>query len=63
MVKALMNIEEQISFLSYFAQERNNSNRLGVAKGKFAVPDDIDFCNDEIVEMFETNSTQENPKL
>ena len=34
MAKALMNIEEQISFLSYFAQERNNSNRLGVAKGK-----------------------------
>ena len=27
--------------------------RFGVAKGKFEVPDDIDFCNDEIAAMFE----------
>ena len=27
-------------------------NRLGVAEGKFEIPDDIDFCNDEIAEMF-----------
>ena len=34
----------------------NNSNtqsrRIGIAKGKFIVPDDIDECNDEIAEMF-----------
>ena len=27
--------------------------RIGVAKGKFAVPDNFDWCNDEIAEMFE----------
>lgn len=27
--------------------------RFGAAKGKFEVPDDIDFCNDEIAAMFE----------
>lgn len=26
--------------------------RIGVAKGKFVVPDDIDECNDEIAKMF-----------
>ena len=28
------------------------TKRIGVAKGKFVVPDDIDECNDEIAEMF-----------
>lgn len=27
--------------------------RIGVAKGKFVVPDNFDWCNDEIAEMFE----------
>ena len=27
---------------------------LGIAKGKFEIPDDIDKHNDEIAEMFET---------
>lgn len=27
---------------------------LGIAKGKFKIPDDIDKHNDEIAEMFET---------
>ena len=26
--------------------------RLGLAKGKWEIPDDIDECNDEIAEMF-----------
>lgn len=26
--------------------------RIGVAEGKFVVPDDFDACNDEIAEMF-----------
>lgn len=28
------------------------SKRIGVAEGKFVVPDDFDACNDEIAEMF-----------
>ena len=28
------------------------SKRIGIAKGKFKVPDDIDECNDEIARMF-----------
>lgn len=27
-------------------------SRIGIAKGKFIVPDDIDECNEEIAEMF-----------
>ena len=29
--------------------------RIGIAKGKFDVPDDIDECNEEIAEMFGVN--------
>lgn len=28
------------------------SKRIGVAEGKFVVPDDFDACNNEIQEMF-----------
>ena len=28
------------------------SKRIGIAKGKFTLPDDIDECNDEIARMF-----------
>lgn len=30
----------------------NISKRIGVAEGKFVVPDDFDICNDKIAEMF-----------
>ena len=33
--------------------ENNNRKRIGVARDKFVVPDDFDWCNDEIAEMFE----------
>ena len=33
-------------------EERKAGIRLGVAKGKFEVPDDIDELNDEIAKMF-----------
>lgn len=62
---SLISLSEQISLMAYLAnaikqnsakfEEKNNSNRLGVAKGKFTIPDDIDFCNDEIAEMFGAN--------
>lgn len=28
------------------------SKRIGIAEGKFTLPDDIDECNDEIARMF-----------
>ena len=31
------------------------SKRIGIAKGKYIIPDDIDECNDEIAEMFGVN--------
>ncbi|MCD7762794.1 MAG: hypothetical protein LUI14_06270 [Lachnospiraceae bacterium] len=34
------------------APVKKNGQRLGIAKGKFKVPDDIDVYNDEIEEMF-----------
>lgn len=34
------------------ALEENTSKRIGIAEGKFIVPDDFDACNDEIAEMF-----------
>lgn len=30
----------------------NTSKRIGVAEGKFVVPDDCDACNEKIAEMF-----------
>ena len=34
-------------------EEGNTPKRIGAAKGKLVVPDNFDWCNDEIVEMFE----------
>ena len=31
---------------------KKNTFRLGIAKDKMIVPDDIDFCNDEIADLF-----------
>jgi hypothetical protein len=33
----------------------NEEKRIGIAKGKFVVPDDIDVCNNEIADMFGMN--------
>ena len=63
---ATLSLSEQLNLLSYLANLINARQhqavetkavpkRLGVAKGKFEVPDDIDFCNDEIAEMFGVN--------
>lgn len=30
----------------------SSSRRIGIAKGELKYPDDIDFCNDEIAELF-----------
>lgn len=34
------------------AVKQNVGKRIGVAKGRFEVPDDIDLYNDEIAELF-----------
>lgn len=34
------------------SEKRTDEKKIGVAKGKFAVPDNIDGCNDEIADMF-----------
>lgn len=34
------------------ARAQPRKRRLGIADGKYDIPDDIDFCNDEIAEMF-----------
>ena len=33
-------------------EQEDVSKRIGIAEGKFTVPDDFDECNDEIAEMF-----------
>ena len=44
-----------VAKLSLFESTPTNK-RIGVAKGKLVIPDDIDWCNDEIAEMFEGGS-------
>ena len=40
-------------------QVEATSKRIGVAEGKFVVPDDFDACNNEIQEMFGEKDGQE----
>ena len=61
---SLISLNEQINLMAFLANaikmntesilqtKPNASDRIGVAKGKFIIGDDIDFCNDEIAEMF-----------
>jgi len=48
--------DDNLQFISEMidnlVKTENVSKRIGVAKGKFIVPDDIDECNDEIAKMF-----------
>ncbi len=61
---SLISLSEQIALMAYLANtikqksakiHEKQTSLIGVAKGKFDVPDDIDFCNDEIAEMFGVN--------
>ena len=62
---SLISLSEQISLMAYLAntikQKANSADvqkkkrYFGMAKGEFEIPDDIDFCNDEIAEMFGVN--------
>lgn len=33
-------------------EEKNSKSIIGIGKGKLFFPDDIDFCNDEIADLF-----------
>jgi len=33
--------------------QKGENKRLNVAKGRYEVPEDFDWCNEEIIEMFE----------
>lgn len=46
---------DYIQFKARQYESQKKKPRLGAAKGKFVCPDDIDFCNDEIAEMFGVN--------
>ena len=48
----LMFLSDMIDKFMKPAQTEPVSKRIGVAEGKFVVPDDFDDCNDEIAEMF-----------
>ena len=62
---SFISLSEQIALMAYLANEiKQKSDTVesprkkryfGMAKGEFEVPDDIDFCNDEIAEMFGVN--------
>lgn len=43
--------EKAIPFVIHI-EEQDTDQRIGVAKGEFSVPDDIDKYNDEIADMF-----------
>ena len=55
-------LDEQLSLMEYLAkaiklrteQSKSSTSKryFGCAKGELSYPDDIDFCNDEIAEMF-----------
>ena len=46
-------IEVMQGFLEPISNTRDSGkSRIGAAKGKFVVPDDIDECNEEIARMF-----------
>lgn len=31
---------------------KGNARKLGIANGEFEIPEDIDFCNDEVAVLF-----------
>ena len=49
-------LQYKITVLGEKKEEKPNvARRFGIAKGELHYPDDIDFCNDEIAEMFGVN--------
>lgn len=50
---ARQSVEEQGLPFSVRLSSTNSKRTLGIANGKYKIPDDIDESNDEILKMFE----------
>ena len=53
--ESLNDAENYIEFLLYKLKNKQNNKgkvKLGIAKGQFHIPDNIDTINDEIAKMF-----------
>lgn len=46
--------ENAMPFVMHLTNEKKNRT-LGIADGEYNIPEDIDFCNDEIAAMFGVN--------
>ncbi len=49
---ARQSVQEKAMPFVIHIEEQDTDQRIGVAKGEFSVPDDIDKYNDEIADMF-----------
>ena len=49
---SLNDAENYIEYLLYKLKNKPNKVKLGIAKGQFQIPDNIDTVNDEIAKMF-----------
>lgn len=50
---ARQSVEERAMPFTIHLASHKPDRRLGIANGKYIIPDDIDECNDEISAMFE----------
>lgn len=49
---ARQSVEDKAMPFTMHLTAHEGKRKLGLANGKYAIPDDIDACNDEILEMF-----------
>ena len=49
---AKQSVEDQAMPFAIHLSRSKSKRVLGLANGKYAIPDDIDACNDEISELF-----------
>lgn len=49
-------VEESAMPFAMHLTAHNGRRTLGLADGKYVIPDDIDVCNDEILEIFGVNA-------
>lgn len=49
---ARQSVEERAMPFTMHLTSPGPGRKLGIANGKYVIPDDIDGCNDEIAEMF-----------
>lgn len=49
---ARQSVQENAMPFVLHVPEQRNIRKIGVAKGEFATPDNIDLCNEEIADMF-----------